>query len=473
MTRSAARRSWGEALEIYTRRPVVTMLFLGFSAGLPLVLVFNTLSAWLRDEGVTRTAIGFFSWVALTYGLKVLWAPLVDHLRLPVLHRLMGRRRSWMLLAIAGVAAGLVGMAMTDPTAELAWVAVFALTASFSSATQDIAIDAFRIESAPPDMQGAMSGTYQAGYMFAVKIAGGAGAPYIAAFVDWRPSYLVMAALMGVGAVTVLLAREPIEQVRRRGEGIVDAGGTLVGRALAWMVHAVIDPFVDFFRRNGWIALVILAFIGLFRISDITLGVMANPFYLDMDYTKSDIATATKVVGLFVTIGGALLGGVLVSRYGVMRMLLASAVLLVATNLLFAVIAWIGRDALVAMDAPLLGGLASLGSERFWVLASAVSADNLALGISGSAFIAYLSSLTSVQYTATQYALFSSFMLLPGKLIAGFSGVVVDLAGYVVFFVYASALGLPALALVLGLIALEKRGHLSRRRGDEVPDPAE
>ncbi|MDJ0950018.1 MAG: MFS transporter [Alphaproteobacteria bacterium] len=434
---ATAKHSWRESLSVYRHPRVIGMLFLGFSAGLPLVLVFATLSAWLRDVGVSRTAIGFVSWVALTYSIKVLWSPIVDHVKIPVLHSALGRRRSWMILAICGVAAGLVGMATTDPAQDLWRMALFALIVAFCSATQDIAIDAYRIEAVDLELQGGMAGTYQAGYMLGVRIVGGAFALYIAEQFGWSTSYLIMAACMGVGFVTVLIIREP-DTAERVAQPVVAAPARsrligLPGKALRWFVRAIIEPFVDFFARNGRLGLVILLFVGLFRLSDITLGVMANPFYIDMGFSLSDIATATKVLGLAVTIAGAGFGGLLVYRIGVMWALLISAVLLMLTNLLFAWMAW-------------------FGSSEFWVIAVAVSADNFAFGISGSAFIAYLSSLTSVSYTATQYALFTSLMLLPGKILAGFSGVIVDAEGYIVFFLYASSLGIPAILLVLYLM---------------------
>lgn len=492
---SESQHSWWEAFTIYRHPRVIGMLFLGFSAGLPLVLVFATLSAWLRDFGVSKTAIGFFSWVALTYAFKVLWSPIVDQVRIPILYRLLGRRRSWMVVCICGVAAGLVGMTFVplEPVPLVAgseasrdaalnglaaleagvWpvaggttnvslpshldvlllMALLAFVVAFSSATQDIAIDAYRIEAVDLDLQGGMAGTYQAGYMLAVRIVGGAFALYIADWFDWRTSYLVMAACMTVGFITVMMIKEPDISHSREAERPKAAQrdtaplparlAASMRSAASWFIQAIIEPFVDFLARNGRVGLVILVFIALFRLSDITLGVMAYPFYIDMGFSLTDIANATKVLGLVVTIVGAGFGGLLVYRIGVMPTLFIAAVLLMLTNLLFAWMAW-------------------LGSNEFWVIAVAVSADNFAFGISGSAFIAYLSSLTSISYTATQYALFTSLMLLPGKLLAGFSGVIVDAAGYVIFFLYASSLGIPAILLVLVLMYLERTGHLAR-----------
>lgn len=457
-----SQKSWSEAIRSYMHGRVVAMFFLGFSAGLPLILVFSTLSAWLRDVGVSRTAIGFFSWVALAYSIKVFWSPIVDQVKLPVLHNLLGRRRSWMLLTQVIIACGIAGMALTDPTTNTWTMAGFAVLAAFASATQDIAIDAWRIEAAPEELQGSMAGAYQAGYMVALKIIGGAAALYIAEFASWTMSYLIMASLMGVGFITTLLVHEPeihkklhSELAERVAAAKDKAAGVPAGlvRVAAWFIGAIYGPFADFFKRNGWIALVILLFVATFRLSDITLGVMANPFYIDLGYSKADIANATKLIGIWVAIGGAMVGGVLVARYGVMRTLILSCFLLTGTNLLFAV-------------------LAAVQVESFWALATAVSADTFAFGISGSAFIAYLSSLTSVSYTATQYALFSSLMLLPGKLLAGFSGVIVDASNYVVFFLYASALGLPSIVLVFALVHLERSGRLTRKRNEPADGDA-
>jgi PAT family beta-lactamase induction signal transducer AmpG len=413
------------------------MIFLGFSAGLPFLLVFSTLSGWLRDVGIERTVIGFFSWVGITYSIKVFWAPVVDRLPIPVLGQLLGKRRSWMLLAQLGIAAGLIGMALTDPTRDIHWIAWFALLVAFSSATQDITIDAYRIEVVDVEYQGAMAATYVFGYRVALLMAG-AGAFYLAEYLSWSLSYTAMALLMLVGITTTLIIREPEHRVdqqaadlEHRLEGAIGLdrlGQGRLHRLSAWFTDAVVSPFIEFFSRNGSFALVILLLIGVYKISDITMGVMANPFYLDLGFSKTDIADVTKVFGFVMTILGAALGGVLVVRYGVMRPLLLGAVLVAGTNLLFALLAILEPDLLY--------------------LAVVISADNLSGGVATSAFIAYLSSLTNTRYTATQYALFSSLMTLPAKLLGGFSGIMVDNYGYASFFVYAALLGIPAILLV-------------------------
>lgn len=420
-----AARSWRQDLAVYLDRRVVAMLFLGFSAGLPFPLVFTTLTAWLRDEGIERAAIGMFAWVGLLYSIKVIWAPLVDRLRVPVLTAMLGRRRSWMLCAQLGITAGLAFMAVAEPTVALFGIAVASVLVAFSSATQDIAIDAYRIEATTADRQGAMAATYQLGYRIAVLV-GTAGALYVAAFGSWRSAYFAMAALMGIGIVTTLLIQEPKVDARTQPE--VDLR-SLRGLRV-WFMDAVAGPFVDFFRRHRRFALVLLAFVGLSRIGDLLLGIMANPFYLDLGYTLTEIANIAKVFGFGVTMIGAAVGGIVVARYGPVRPLVTATALICVTNLVFA-------------------GLAHHGVPDVGLLALAISADNFAMGFSSTVFIAYMSSLTNAAYTATQYALFSSLMSLPGKFLSGFSGFIVDSTNWEFFFLYASAMGLPAVALAV------------------------
>jgi len=432
--------SWREAFLVYTRPRVIAMLFLGFSAGLPFLLVFSTLSAWLTEASVSRATIGFFSWIGITYSIKVIWAPVIDRLPFPVLTRLLGKRRSWMLAAQMGIACGLLGMALTDPGSDLTAMALFGLLVAFSSATQDVALDAYRIEAIDIEYQGAMAATYILGYRLALLVTG-AGAFYIAEFSSWPVSYTVMAMLTSVGMVTVLLVSEPkhkIDRVTRELESHTAAAishlGHLPSRLQSfqtWFSSAVISPFVDFFTRYGKLALIILLFIGIYRISDITMGVMANPFYLDLGFSKPDIANIAKVFGFFMSVGGAAAGGILVVRFGIHRPLILGAILVAATNLLFTY-------------------MATLGPDKTW-LAIVISADNFSGGLAGAAFIAYLSSLTNAAYTATQYALFSSLMTLPAKVLGGFSGVIVEAYGYEWFFSYAALLGIPAILVAIYL----------------------
>jgi PAT family beta-lactamase induction signal transducer AmpG len=411
------------------------MLCLGFSAGLPLLLVLGTLSFRLREAGIDRATIGFLSWVGLAYGFKWVWSPLVDRLPLPLLTHALGRRRSWLLLAQSMVVAGLVGMALLDPQQALEPVVWCALLVAFGSATQDIALDAFRIESADTQHQAALAATYQTGYRLAM-IWAGAGVLWIAARAStsaagadgaaaaaayqhaaWQTAYLVMAASMGVGVLTVLLSPEPLPPDMPPARNVRE-----------WLQGALVEPFAEFIRRYRWQAALILGLIAVYRISDVVMGIMANPFYVDMGYTKDEVAAVTKVFGVIMTLVGAFIGGVLSMRLGVMRILMLGAVLSAITNLLFAWLATRGHD-LTAL---------------VWV----ISADNLASGIASAAFIAYLSSLTNINYSATQYALFSSMMLLAPKWLAGFSGVYVDAHGYEAFFTSTALLGAPVLVLV-------------------------
>ncbi len=425
--RTAERPSWGQTLKVYLEPATLRMLFLGFSAGLPLLLVLGTLSFRLREAGVDRATIGFLSWVGLTYAFKWAWAPLVDRLPIPVLSRTLGRRRAWLLVAQGLVVAGLAGMALNDPQRALEPIVWCALLVAFGSATQDIALDAFRIESADSSRQAALAAAYQTGYRLAM-IWAGAGVLWVAARAEvagaasyqhaaWQTAYLVMAASMAVGVVTVLLSPEPAQRVLPPSRN-----------AAAWLREVLVEPFAEFLRRYRWQAVLILALIAVYRISDVVMGIMANPFYVDMGYTKDEVAAITKVFGVIMTLVGAFVGGALALRFGVMRVLMLGAVLSAASNLLFAWLGGLGHD--------------------LQALVFVISADNLSSGIASAAFIAYLSSLTNVNYSATQYALFSSMMLLLPKYLAGFSGVYVDAFGYVNFFTSTAALGAPVLLLV-------------------------
>jgi PAT family beta-lactamase induction signal transducer AmpG len=420
--------TWRETLLIYTNPRVIAMTFLGFSGGLPFLLVFSTLTAWLTEGNVSRSTIGFFAWIGITYSTKVLWAPVVDSIRVPFLTNILGQRRSWMLIGQIGIASGLVLMSLIGPS-DLLTLSFCAFLVAFSSATQDVAIDAFRIESAEPEHQGAMSAAYVFGYRLALLVAG-AGALYLAEYFSWTITYIVMASLMLVGVVTVLLVVEPDRQA-----DLFPLELSAIGLR-RWFAGAVVGPFVDFFSRNGKVAFIILLFISVFRLSDIAMGIMANPFYLDMGYSKTEIANVAKVFGFFMSIAGSVICGVLIVKWGLMRPLLIGAVAVALTNLLFASL--------------------SVLEPNVSYLAIVISADNISGGFAATAFIAYLSSLTNRAYTATQYALFSSLMTLPGKFISGFSGLVVDNFGYFEFFFVAAILGIPAILLVVWLSRYER-----------------
>ena len=419
-------QSWLKDFRVYLEWPCLRMLFLGFSAGLPLLLILGTLSFWLREAGIDRSTIGYLTWVGLIYAFKWMWAPLVDRLSIPLLSTLFGRRRSWLLFAQLLIVLGLVGMASIDPKVQLTPIVWCALLVAFGSATQDIALDAFRIESADSDHQAALAATYQTGYRLAL-IWSGAGVLWLAARAEagvigydpaaWQFAYLCMALSIGVGVITTLFSKEPvrIELAKAR-------------NAKAWLHQTLIEPFADFIKRYGWHAILILSLIAIYRISDVVMGIMANPFYVDMGYTKDEVAAVSKVFGVVMTLVGAFLGGVLTLRFGVMRILFLGAILSAVSNLLFAWLATQGHD---------LHGL-------IWV----ISADNLSSGIATAAFIAFLSALTNIQYSATQYALFSSMMLLLPKWLAGFSGVFVNNFGYSNFFISTAIIGAPVLILI-------------------------
>lgn len=496
-----ALHTWGETLQALWDWRVLSLLMLGFSAGLPLLLIFSSLSLWLMEAGVERRAVTFFSWAALGYSFKFVWAPLVDRLPLPWLTARLGRRRAYMLLAQVGVACAIVGMAMTDPAQgpqALVAMALFAVMLGFMSATQDIVIDAYRIEIARPEQQGLLSAAYIAGYRVGMIVAG-AGVLFLAAhwgtsrdnyqFEAWQSAYLIMAAVMGIGMLTTLLTPEPESSRQQaqlapagqhlrllgvflfsvagfvgvfwglgalgwqseRGAGallnlLLEASRMALALGSAFALGAVlirlgladreqaritwVEPLLDFFKRYGWhTAALLLALVGLYRISDIVLGVISNIFYQDMGFTKPEIATAVKTYGLAITIFGGFLGGILAYRIGVMRALLWGAILSALTNLAFIALAYAGRDLTLL----------------YWV----VSLDNLAAGFASAAFVAFLSSLTNIQFTAVQYAIFSSLMTLLPKTLGGYSGAMVDGMGYPGFFMLTALLGVPVIALVL------------------------
>ncbi len=423
----ADKPTWLDTMKVYLEPASLRMLSLGFSAGLPLALVFGTFFFWLREAGIDRTTIGYLSWVGMAYSFKWTWSPLVDRLPIPLLTRALGRRRSWLVVSQLTIACGLVGMAFNDPKLALMPAVWCAIAVAFGSATQDIALDAFRIESGDSEHQAALSATYLAGYRLAM-IWSGAGALVLAARAEvpdaalyqhgaWQTAYLVMAASMLPGLLTVLLSKEPAQRAIPPSRN-----------ALEWFKGAVVEPFADFLTRYGRHALLILALIAVYRISDVVLGIMAYPFFVDLGFTKEEVAAVSKVYGVIMTLLGAFVGGAMALRLGVMRVLMLGALLSAASNLLYAWLSSRGHD---------LGALVFV-----------ISADNLAGGIATSAFIAYMSSLTNVNYSATQYALFSSMMLLLPKFLAGYSGLYVDNFGYTSFFTATAMLGVPVLGLV-------------------------
>lgn len=412
------RKNWRESLAAYLHPRVRSMVLLGFSSGLVFPLVLTTLSARLRQAGIDRTTIGLFSLVGLMFSLKFFWSPIVDRLRLPILHDALGRRRSWMLLSQCAIVAGLLSMAFADPGIDPAHFALLAVLTALAGSTQDIAIDAWRIEAADVSMQGLMAAAYQIGYRLAL-ITAGAGALASASAFGWESAYLIMTACVGIGIVTTLFVGEPQTTLTR---------STPAREAIG----AIVNPFVDFFARYGLkLGLPILGLIVTFRLNYMTMGVAANTFYLDTGYTLDQIAVVSKVYGVIMTLTGGLVGGVLVARIGVYRAMLVGWSLLTLANLTY-------------------GWLATQPPD-VWKLAGAISLDNFGDGIAGGAFIAYMSSLTNRAYTATQYALFGTLWSLPAKSLASAWGAIVDAIGYPLFFVYTAAIGLPSLLLILYL----------------------
>lgn len=507
---SLQNRSWLETVKAFKHPRVITMLFLGFSAGVPILLIFSSLGLWLREAGVSKSSVTFFSWAALGYSFKFVWAPLVDKLPIPFLTQLLGRRRSWMLVSQIAIISAILWMAQTDPTnpTSLTLMAIAAVLLGFSSATQDVVIDAYRIESADLSLQTLMSSTYIAGYRIGMLVAG-AGALYLASYFGsdkgsydyqaWKYSYSLMAGVMLVGVITTLSIKEPIarnetatysgkdylrflilfaisvtgfvavfyfssENVKDIKAGLNDllanthiAGfiieflrlvtAILVAIGLAVIqikagivkkemaIETYVNPILDFFKRYGIsLAILILALIGFYRVSDIVMGIVANIFYQDLGYSKIEIASVVKTFGLLMTIAGGFLGGLLSVRFGVMKILFLGALLSALTNLLFMLLAQIGYNL------PML-----------YVV---ISADNLSAGLASAAFVAFLSSLTNIKFTAMQYALFSSLMVFMPKMLGGYSGMMVEGVGYSNFFLITALIGLPVLLLIV--IAAER-----------------
>ena len=575
----SAKKSWGEAAKAYLDSRVIVMLFLGFSAGIPILLIFSSLSLWLREAGIDRSVVTMFSWAALGYSFKFIWAPLIDALPVPFLTKWLGRRRSWMVVSQLLIVLAIFLMATVNPVSEdvLIYMAGAAVLLGFSSATQDIVIDAYRIELAPPSMQSILSSIYVSGYRIGMIVAG-AGALYLAdyfgsteafySYEAWRNTYYIMAGVMTLGILTTFASYEPTAEILQSNKqhrnlkvfliysalllipgllfGVVYLLNMLINLALDTPVALIpqvalpsikfyflalvacapllllyfiinqpkiinkaplvaetredyvrlvllfvfavvafiaayvligqllpafdgvfvsfvsetlhllmslavalvagfalvqaglvnkqiamatwIEPIVDFFRRYGMKALLLLALIGLYRISDIVAGVISNVFYQDMGFSKTDIANAVKLVGVIMAIAGGFLGGLLAQRFRIMHAMMIGAILACATNLLFVLLTY------------------NPGSLP--IMYMAVIFDNLAAGLASAVFIAFLSALTSIRFTAVQYAIFSSLMTLIPKVMGGYSGSIVDSMGYPFFFIFTFAIGIPILALI-------------------------
>jgi len=500
-----------EVIRWWREKPVWVMLFLGFSAGIPILLIFGTLSLWLRESGVSRSTATFFSWAILGYSFKFLWAPLVDRLPIPILTKALGRRRSWILFSQCTVIGSIILMALTDPQVSLMTMAIAAVCLGFASATQDIVIDAYRIESAEPRLQAMLATTYISGYRIGMIMAGAVALSLADGFgstsdnysyLAWQKTYLIMASVMLIGVITTLFIKEPESKSIAKEYPNRDyvkfilvfafsimcfvfvlwaspttpewfQGGTqslfkvgysaivmLIGLGFAYGIafssarlgfinHEMVNesykqPVKDFFQRYGKLAVWVLLLILFYRISDIVLGVIANVFYQDMGYTKTQIGALSKAFGPVVSILGSFLSGIIALRIGVLKTLQSAAIIVVLTNLLFCWLTLVGQDhTYISWSLPLIGQI-SFPYE----LALVITFDNLAQGFSTVAFIAWMSSLTNISFTATQYAIFSSIMTLFPKIIGGYSGTMVDAFGYTNFFLFASALGLPVIALI-------------------------
>lgn len=483
-------KNWITSLLIYKDIRILRLLILGFSSGLPILLIFSTLSLWLKSAGIERSTITLFSWAGLAYSFKFIWAPVIDKMSLPVLTKKFGHRRSWLILSQITLIVLLFLVGMVDPSESLLLMALLILFIGFSSATQDAMVDTYRIESAPLNMQSAMSGIYIVGYRIGMIVAG-AGSLFLASWFGgdeeiynvsaWQKTYIIMALFQSVGLLCSLKSPEPsskrvlIDNFSDRIKlinvffisilGLVfvfnyfplfDTQDPLLKGFLTFskfilafslmiiifyisiriklinstvLTSTFLEPLKDFVKRYGKIAIVILLIIGSYRIADIVMGVVANLFYSDKGYTLNQIATFSKFWGLLATIFGGILGGILSTKYNTYLILLLGAILAAVTNLLFALLATLEPKAVYLM--------------------TVIIADNVSAGIASVAFVAFLSSLTNINFTTSQYALFTSFMLFFPKLIGGYSGTLVENLGYLNFFILTALMGIPVVILII------------------------
>jgi PAT family beta-lactamase induction signal transducer AmpG len=422
---------WLQSAAVYRDRRMLVILFLGFVSGLPLALTLGTLSAWLATVGVDKTTIGLFALVGLPYTLKFLWSPFIDGVRVPVLGALLGRRRSWAIVTQVALMASVFALGTTEPGTQAALTAVIALAVAFFSASQDIVIDAYRVEILAGHEQGAGAAAIQIGYRIGMLVSG-AGALYIADFFGWFAAFAVMAALVSVGMATILLNPEPTvgRETEAAADGAHGAHGARGAGMSEWIEAHVVAPFADFVARGDWP--VILLFILLYKFGDAVAGIMANPFYIETGFTLSEIASVSKVFGLGATLAGAVLGGIMVVRLGVLKALLICGVLQMLSNLMFAVQAMVGHD--------------------IAVLALTVGIENFTGGMGTAAFVAYLSSLCTFAFTATQYALLSSLAAVGRTVLSAAGGWMADQVDWVSFFLLTTVAALPGLLLLIWLI---------------------
>ncbi|MDG1712580.1 MAG: MFS transporter [Woeseiaceae bacterium] len=407
----------------YFQEKIITLFFLGFSAGLPFPLVYSTLTGWLEEADIERSTISTFAWLGFAYSFKFLWSPLVDSLKIPVLSNWLGRRRAWLLVSQLGIACSLFLLSGIDPGYALKMFTFVAIAVALLSATQDIALDAYRIEIAEIEMQGLLAAAYQYGYRVAIAV-GTAGAFLIAEYGSWSISYKAMSLCMLVGIGTTLYCNEPED--KRYDRKLIQGKREQFKQ---WILLAVVNPFTDFFKRYGSQAIILLLFISFFRVSDYVLGILASPFYLDIGFSKTQIAGVAKFYGLWVSLIGTAFGATAILKFGVSKCIVVATILIASTNLFFALMAYTG---------PYMS-----------LLTITISADNFTMGFAGTVFLSYLSSLTNLSFTATQYALFTSVSTFLGKFAAGFSGNIQESIGWVGFFLYAALMGVPAIILSL------------------------
>ena len=415
--------SWKESFSAYLQPRLFIILFLGFSSGLPFGMLIDPLNFWLSEEEISRSSIGLLSLITLTYPMKVAWSPFIDRLKIPLLSSSIGQRKSWLFLTQLIVSIALIGMAITDPKSSLSILVAFALLVAFFSATQDICIDAMRIELVEVKELGEATAMYQAGWRLAFLVSQVATF-FIASLFDWSSAYFCSAVLMLLILITCFLK---VPEPEREEDPYI----ALTAKPLAWVFSSYVKPFLEIFNRLRDRIFLILLLVITYRFSDLLLGPMAMPFYRETGFTKEEVAIITNAFGIIVTMTGAFLGGLLIYRYNIMKTVLVGALLVAITNLFFA-------------------GLDVIG-HNIAFLTLTISVDNLSQGLAGTALIAYLSSLTNQNFTATQYALLFSLAVIPGKLLASSSGFIVDSFGYFNFFIFASLMGIPAIYLALKL----------------------
>ena len=416
-------KTWGESVRVYANARVLAFLFLGFSSGLPFGVVAEPLTAWLAESGVTKTAIGLFALVSLPYSLKFVWAPLMDHLPLPVMTKRFGRRRGWALVTQVALLGAVLGLGFTSPAENLWLTAAFALVVTFASASQDIVIDAYRVEVLDESQLAAGAATATFGWRLG-QVGSGAAGLILADMFPWAWVYMGMAALVFVGIIAILLNPEPANTLLPDSKDV-----------RAWLKDAVFGPFRDFITRPGWLAIVL--FVLLYKFGDAVLSVMKIPFFMELGFTKTEIAEIAKIFGFNAIIAGGFLGGLVLARTGILMGLAICGVLMAASNLIFVVQAWAGAD-------------------LFWLTVT-IAVENITTGMGTTAFVAYLSSLCHAAYTATQYALLTSLMAFSRTVMSSGAGWLAEQVDWVTFFILTTIAALPGLAVLFWLIQRDRR----------------